>query len=162
MPAASRRSRGAVEQELVLVEEVTGERQQRHAELRSGIESGAQQPDPVTGAGGPVGPSGNPAGPGPDQMYDISLQQYRRGSLATARLGFREFLRVFPTHDRAPDPLVYIGESFEQAAPDSAAAGDDQLVKSYPNSPRPPSAGYKQGRLAHHARDHTAARTFDS
>ena len=50
--------------------------------------------------GAPVGPSGKVAGPGPDQMYDLSLQQYRRGSLGTARLGFREFLRVYPTHDR--------------------------------------------------------------
>jgi len=49
-------------------------------------------------------------------MYDISLQQYRRGSLATAGW-VAEFLRVFPTHERAPDALFYIGESFEQRHP---------------------------------------------
>src|SRR5260370_4394451 len=112
----------SVQQQLVSVQELTGQSQQRLTELRSRIESRAQQPDPVTGAGAPVGPSGNPAGPGPDQMYDISLQQYRRGSLATARLGFREFLRVFPTHDRAPAALFYLGESFEQPATGSAPA----------------------------------------
>src|SRR5206468_2518356 len=122
------------------------------------------QPDPAMPAtgGAPVGPSGNPAGPGPDQMYDISLQQYRRGSLATARLGFREFLRVFPTHERAPDALFYIGESFEQAAPDSAAAVYDQVVKTYPKSPRAPSALYKQGLLAEQRGDKPTARTFYS
>ena len=109
-----------------------------------------------------MGPSGNPAGPGPDQMYDISLQQYRRGSLATARLGLREFLRVFPTHERAPDALFYIGESFEQAAPDSAAAVYDQVVKTYPKSPRAPSALYKQGLLAEQRGDKPTARTFYS
>jgi tol-pal system protein YbgF len=150
----------SVQQQLVSVQELTGQSQQRLTELRSRIESRAQQPDPSTGA--PVGPSGNPAGPGPDQMYDISLQQYRRGSLATARLGFREFLRVFPTHERAPDALFYIGESFEQAAPDSAAAVYDQLVKSYPKSPRAPSALYKQGLLAEQRGDKTTARTFYS
>src|SRR6267378_7311722 len=124
----------SVQQQLVSVQELTGQSQQRLTELRSRIEARNQQQDnagPSGGAvgpgGAPVRPSGNPAGPGPDQMYDLSLQQYRRGSLATARLGFREFLRVFPTHERAPDALFYVGESFEQAAPDSAAAVYDQV-----------------------------------
>src|SRR5436190_17171789 len=91
----------AVQQQLVQVQELTGQSQQRLSELRARIEERAQQPVPpvdTTGrpAGGAVaGPSGNPGGPGPDQMYDLSLQQFRRGSLATARLGFREFLRVY-------------------------------------------------------------------
>ena len=157
----------SVQQQLVTVQELTGQSQQRLTELRSRIEARSQQPDqntaPATSGGAPpVGPSGNPAGPGPDQMYDISLQQYRRGSLATARLGFREFLRVFPTHERAPDALFYIGESFEQAAPDSAAAVYDQLVRTYPNSPRAPSALYKLGLLAEQRGDKATARTFYS
>src|SRR6266851_55221 len=151
----------SVQQQLVSVQELTGQSQQRLTELRSRIESRAQQPDPGMPAGGtPVGPSGNPAGPGPDQMYDVSLQQYRRGSLTTARLGFREFLRVFPKHERAPDALFYIGESFEQAAPDSAATVYDQLVRTYPHSPRAPSALYKQGLLAEQHGDRATARTY--
>jgi tol-pal system protein YbgF len=150
----------SVQQQLVAVQELTGQSQQRLTELRSRLESRAQQPDP--GIATPVGPSGNPAGPGPDQMYDISLQQYRRGSLTTARLGFREFLRVFPAHERAPDALFYIGESFEQAAPDSATAVYDQLVRAYPKSPRAPSALYKQGLLAEQRGDRTTARNFYS
>src|SRR6266550_126341 len=155
----------SVQQQLVAVQELTGQSQQRLTELRSRIEARSQQPDQNAGGqtsagGAPVGPSGNPAGPGPDQMYDLSLQQYRRGSLATARLGFREFLRVFPTHERAPDALFYIGESFEQSAPDSAAAVYDHVVKTYPKSPRAPSALYKQGVLAEQRGDKAQARTF--
>ena len=150
----------SVQQQLTNLQELAGVSQQRITELRSRIESRAQQPDPNAPTGTPVGPSGNPAGPGPDQMYDVSLQQYRRGSLATARLGFREFLRVFPTHERAPDALFYIGESFEQSAPDSAAAVYDQLVRTYPNSPRAPSALYKLGLLAEQRGDKTTARNF--
>jgi len=151
----------AVQQQLVSVQELTGQSQQRLTELRTRIESRAQQPDPVVPAGGvPVGPSGNPAGPGPDQMYDLSLQQYRRGSVSTARLGFREFLRIFPTHERAPDALFYVGESFEKEAPDSAAAVYDQVVKAYPNSPRAPSALYKLGLLAEQRGDKAAARRY--
>src|SRR3989449_6238331 len=155
----------SVQQQLVSVQEVTGQSQQRLTELRSRIESRAQQADQGAAApagGAPVGPSGKPAGAGADQMYDLSLQQYRRGSLSTARLGFREFLRVFPAHERAPDALFYIGESFEQAAPDSAAAVYDQVVKNYPNSPRVGSALYKQGLLAEQRGDKALARTFYS
>jgi tol-pal system protein YbgF len=151
----------AVQQQLVAVQELTGQSQQRLSELRTRIEARAQQPDPAVPAGGaPVGPSGNPAGPGPDQMYDLSLQQYRRGSVSTARLGFREFLRVFPTHERAADALFYVGESFERGSPDSAAAVYDQVVKTYRNSPRAPSALYKLGLLAEQRGDKAAARTY--
>src|SRR5213078_3685025 len=81
----------AVQQQLVQVQELTGQSQQRLSELRARIEERAQQPVPpldTTGraaGGAPAGPSANPGGPGPDQMYDLSLQQFRRGSLATAR-----------------------------------------------------------------------------
>ena len=151
----------SVQQQLTTVQELAGVSQQRITELRSRmIESRSQQADPNASTGAPVGASGNPAGPGPDQMYDVSLQQYRRGSVATARLGFREFLRVFPTHERAADAMYYVAESFEQAAPDSAAAVYDQLVRTYPNSPRAPSALYKQGVLAEQRGDKTTARNF--
>jgi TolA-binding protein len=55
-----------------------------------------------------------------------------------------------------------VGESFEQSAPDSAAAVYDQLVKGYPNSSRAPSALYKLGRLAEQRGDRAAARQFYS
>src|SRR5437588_8763813 len=155
----------AVQQQLVQVQELTGQSQQRLSELRARIEERAQQPVPpldTTGRTAGGGPSGNTAGPGPDQMYDLSLQQFRRGSLATARLGFREFLRVFPTHERAPDALFYVGESFEQASPDSAAAVYDQVVKTYPNSARAASALYKLGLLAEQRGDRASARTYYS
>jgi tol-pal system protein YbgF len=148
-----------INQQLVAVQELTGQSQQRLTELRTRLEQRSSQPDPNAV---PVGPSGSPAGPGPDQMYDASLQQYRRGSTATARLGFREFLRVYPTNERAPDALYYVGESFEQSTPDSATAVYDQLVKAYPNSTRAPSALYKLGRLAEQRGDRNAARNYYS
>jgi tol-pal system protein YbgF len=156
----------AVQQQLVQVQELTGQSQQRLSELRARIEERAQQPVPVldttgrTGGGPPVGPSGHPAGPGPDQMYDLSLQQFRRGSLATARLGFREFLRVYPTHERAADALFYVGETWAPEVADSAAAVYQQVVRTYPNSPRAPSALYILGLLAEQRGDKAAARTY--
>lgn len=155
----------AVQQQLVTVQELTGQSQQRLTELRGRIEAQARQPLPTldtsrTAPGVPVGPSGNPAGPGPDQMWDLSLQQFRRGSLATARVAFREFMRVFPTDERAPDALFHIGETFAGESADSAAAIYQQVVKTYPSSPRAPSALYKLGLLAEQRGDKAAARTY--
>src|SRR3989441_11369723 len=82
------------------------------------------------GAAPPVGPSGNVAGPGPDQMYDLSLQQFRRGSLATARIGFREFLRVYPAHDRAPDALFFVGETFAGRSEESRVGKEGRSRRS--------------------------------
>ena len=152
----------AVQQQLVSVQELTGQSQQRLTELRGRLEEQARQPVPVldTSRGGPVGPSGNPAGPGPDQMYDLAYQQYRASRYGTARLGFREFLRLFPTNDRAPVALYFIGESFAGENTDSAAAVYQQVVKTYPTSPRAPSALYKLGFLAEQRGDKAAARTY--
>jgi len=156
----------AVQQQLVQVQELTGQSQQRLSELRARIEERAQQPVPpldTTGraaGGAAAGPSANPGGPGPDQMYDLSLQQFRRGSLATARLGFREFLRVYPTHEHAPDALFYLGETWGGESTDSAAAVYQQVVKTYPNSSRAPAALYKLGLLAEQRSDKAAARTY--
>src|SRR5947209_17973331 len=155
----------AVQQQLVSVQELTGQSQQRLTELRGRLEEQARQPLPAldttrAGPGVPVGPSGNPAGPGPDQMYDLAYQQYRASRYSTARLGFREFMRVFPTNERAPDALYFIGESFAGENPDSAAAVYQQVVKTYPTSPRAPSALYKLGFLAEQRGDKAAARTY--
>ena len=154
-----------VQQQLVTVQELTGQSQQRLTELRGKLEEQARQPVPVpdtahAGAAVPVGPSGNPAGAGPNQMYELSLQQFRRGSLGTARLGFREFLRVYPTHERAPDALYYVGETFAGESADSAAAVYQQVVRTYPNSSRASSALYKLGLLAEQRGDKAAARTY--
>src|SRR5207244_11658815 len=67
----------AVQQQLVQVQELTGQIQQRLSELRARIEERAQQPvPPLDTTGRPAGPSGGPGGPGPDQVYDLSLQQF--------------------------------------------------------------------------------------
>ncbi len=157
----------AVQQQLGTLQELTGQSQQRLSELRSRIATQAPvAPSPVAPADstGAMPPAGNPpfsvAPPGADQMYDLSLQQYRRGSFATARLGFREFLRLYSDDDRAADALYYVGESFAPENADSAAAVYQEVVKRFPNSPRAPSSLYKLGLLAEQRGNKAAARTF--
>jgi len=143
----------AIRQEISTLQELTGQSQQRLSELRRRLEV----------APAPVPDSGVPAtGTSPGQMYELSLQQYRRGSLATARIGFREFLRAAPQHERAPDALFYIGETFAGEHTDSAAAVYEAVVRQYPRSVRAPAALYKLGLLAEQRGDVSAARAHFS
>jgi len=148
-----------IQQQLVSVQELTGQSQQRLSELRSQLEARAAQPVTGPDTGGRTGPA--PAGglATADQMYDASLQQYRKGSVATGRSGFRQFLQAFPTDPRAADALFFIGESFGDQQPDSAAPVYAQVVKAYPNSGRAPTALYKLGLLAEKS-DKALARTY--
>jgi tol-pal system protein YbgF len=159
----------AVQQQLMALQELTGQSQQRLSELRSRLSNPAPAPPPpadtTTGGGAPPAtapatPSGGAGSPGPDQMYDLTMQQYRRGSFTTARLGFREFLRLYPNDERASDVLYFVGESFAPENPDSASAVYQDVVKRFPNSPRAPSALYKLGLLAQQRGDKAGARTF--
>jgi tol-pal system protein YbgF len=153
-----------VQQQLGTLQELTGQSQQRLSELRSRMGSPSPQPAAPVDTTGAASPPGTAApvsgGPGADQMYEVSLQQYRRGSFATARLGFREFLRQYPDDDRAADALYFVGESFAPENADSASAVYQAVVRSYPNSPRAPSSLYKLGLLAEQRGNKAAARTF--
>jgi len=146
-----------INQQLVSVQELTGQSQQRLSELRSQIEQRAAQPVPAPDTS--RGPAPSVTGASADQMYDASLQQYRKGSVATARMGFRAFLQSFPTDPRAADAYFYIGESFGEQQPDSATPVYAQLVKTYPNSIRAPTALYKLG-LLYEKSDKAQARTY--
>lgn len=139
-----------VQQQLVQIQELTGQSQQRLSELRAQIERRSQSP-PDTGGGG---------APGAAEMFDASMQQLRRGATTTARTGFLQFLATYPTHERAPDALFYVGESFEREGPDSAVAYYEQVVKRYPDAPRAPQALYKLGLLAEQRGETAAARVY--
>lgn len=143
----------AIHQEISTLQELTGQSQQRLSELRRRLDVA---PAPAADSGAAA------TGTGPGQMYELSLQQYRRGSLATARAGFREFLRTAPQHERVPDALFYIGETFAAEHADSAAAVYEAVVRQYPRSSRAPAALYKLGLLAEQRGDVAAARSYFS
>jgi tol-pal system protein YbgF len=166
----------AIAQQLVQVQELTGQSQQRLTELRTQLEArGEQIAEPSTGAasgttpaapgnmGTPAAPAASgdsSAGPSADQIYQASLQQLRRGSVNTARTGFRELLRRYPQSAHAADGLYFIGESFAAEAPDSAQRYYLQVVDKYATSPRAATALYKLGLQAEQRRDPAAARGY--
>lgn len=154
-----------VQRQLVQLQELTGQSQQRLSELRTQLERRAeelQQPESVPAAGGRdtttsfVNPA--PSQPSADQMYQTSLGQLRLGSAGTARTGFRELLRSYPTSDKAPDALYYIGQSFETENADSALYYYQQVTRNYAQSPRAGSSYYHIGLIKERANDRAAAR----
>ena len=150
-----------IQQQLVQLQELTGQSQQRLTELRTQLEArGAQQSlsTPSVPAPGDSARPESTANTSADQMYEASLAQLRRGSTSTARIGLREMLRAFPTSARAPDALYFIGQSFAAENPDSAAAYYSQVADKYPTSPRASSALYNLGLLAERRKESAKAK----
>ena len=159
-------------QQLIQIQELTGQSQRRLQELRAGLEERAQSLGgpagavaaptgsvaPVRGApavsappAGPPTATAQPAaaeGPGPNQLYQLSLDQLRRGSAGAARSGFQDLLRQYPSSDLAPDAQFYIAESYAGEGNNTAAdSGYVAVATNFPSSPRAPTALYKHALL---------------
>jgi len=156
----------SIQQQLVQVQALTGQSQQRLTELQTQLEARSEQaavtaqaPADSSAAAPEVAPPA-PGAPSAEQIYSASLQQLRRGSPGTARMGFRELLRQYPRHERVPDATYFLGETFAVESPDSAATYYQKVVADFPQSPRAASSLYKLGLLAERKKDLEAARGF--
>jgi tol-pal system protein YbgF len=148
-----------IQQQMVQLQELTGQSQQRLSEVRNQLEQRAAMNQASATPGDTAKPQTSGAAPASaDQMFEASVAQLRRGSSSTARLGLRELLRVYPTSDRAPDALYFIGQSFAAENPDSAAAYYSQVAERYPTSSRAASALYNLGLLAERRKDTARAK----
>jgi len=156
-----------VQQQLVQLQELTGQSQRRLTELRTQLERRAEELQqsnaPASSAPADSGTTSSAAPPSAappsdDQMYQTSLGQLRLGSAATARMGFREMLKAYPASANAPDALYYIGQSFETENADSAQYYYQQVTSNYPKSPRSGSAYYHIGLIKERANDRAGAR----
>jgi tol-pal system protein YbgF len=146
-----------IQRQLVQIQELTGQSQQRLSELRTQIE---RRPlGPVAGAAGAADSAPSDV-PGGNELFELGLQQLRRGSPQAGRMAFAELLARHPQHERVPDALYFIGESWGTAEPDSAAAAYQRVVKDFPTSLRAPGALYKLGLLAERRGDRAGARVY--
>lgn len=138
----------AIQQQIIQVQELTGQSQRRIQEMRADLEARAQQqqviPTPMTVPGDTTGAAPVQPTPGPNQLYQLAYDQLRRGSYSSARAAFEELLRLYPTSELAPDAQINIAEAF--AAEGTAASADSAyaaVVAKYPRSPRAATALYK-------------------
>ena len=147
-----------IQEQLVQLQELTGQSQQRLSDLRTQLEvRGAQ----IQTTGPAPGDGAHPeaaADASADQMYEASLAQLRRGSTSTGRTGLREMLKTYPSSPRTADALYFIGQSYSSENPDSAAVYYKQVVDAYASSPRAPSALYNLGLLAERRKDTAKAK----
>ena len=150
-----------VEQQLVQLQELTGQSQRRLSELRTQLEQREAQiaANPAGGTGDTAAPPPDPAATASaDQIYEASVAQLRRGSTTTARTGLRQLLQSYPTSERVPDALYFMGQSFAAENQDSAAAYYTMVVQNHARSARAPAALYNLGLLAERRKDTAAAR----
>jgi tol-pal system protein YbgF len=93
-------------------------------------------------------------------MYQGARQQLNRGSLATARRGFQDFLAAYPTNALVPDALYSVGETFYFTSPDSAVAYYTQVVTRFPKAVKASTSLYKMGRIMEDRKNSAQARTY--
>ena len=161
----------AMQQQLLTIQELTGQSQRRLQELRASMEQRAQElgaQAPAAGAAPTAGgapaatvPAAPAAGPGPNQLFQLALDQLRRGSTGSARSAFQDLLRQYPQSDVAGDAQFYIGESY--ATEGKAAEADSVyalVVANHGTSSRAATALYKRGVAAEAANRPADARTF--
>jgi tol-pal system protein YbgF len=145
-------SMSSVQQQLLQVQELTGQSQRRIQEVRASLEerqSATAAPD-STGA---------PATPGPNALFQVAREQMMQGSNAAARQAFQDLIAKYPKSDVAPDAEFYIAETY--AAENNTAAADSvyaQVASQYAGSPRAATAIYKRAVAAQAAGNGDQAR----
>lgn len=149
----------SIQQQLVQVQELTGQSQARLAELKRGLDdrSDAQlAPDTTRMASGPDSTAPASA-PTPEQLLQTARSEALRGSYGAARAGYREFMRLYPTRPEMPDATYFLAETFPEE-PDSALAYYRQVYEKHRASARSPTALYKTGLVLERRRDRAGAR----
>jgi tol-pal system protein YbgF len=157
-------------QQLIQIQELTGQSQRRLQELRAGLEvqrgtftqptppvatssgaattgvdSGRTAPTPPATTAAPTS-SGGAGTPGPNELYQLALDQLRRGSTSAARTALGDLLKQYPNADVASDAQFYVADSYDREGNTAAADSVYQLVvQRYPSSERAPTALYKHG-----------------
>ncbi|MBA3557084.1 MAG: tetratricopeptide repeat protein [Gemmatimonadaceae bacterium] len=171
----------SLSQQLIQVQELSGQSQRRLQELRSALEQRTLEAVPVPSGGAlttppstsaqPGAPTNAPApvsavtsaapAPGPNTLFQLSLDQLRRGSASAARTGFQELLRQYPTSDVSGEAQFYLGEAFSAEGNRSAADSAYAIVaERYPASPRASTALYKRALGVEWAGNSPAARAL--
>ena len=140
--------------ELASLRELTGQSQRTIASVRDqleGLRRGSAGPVPVGEAESVVGgvePGAEIWSGAADATYQAALQQYQRGSLATAQRAFEDFVQQYANHLLAPDARFFLADILEQQdRPRNAIDAFAKVPELHPNSPRVADALYRIGLL---------------
>ena len=154
----------AVQQQLLQLQELTGQSQRRLTDLRSQLEArgddrGGAAPRPGR-AHRRIRPAPAPARPRPRRSRCTMPRWRSCGGAAPppAAPACGRCSRPIPKSELVPDALYFVGQSFSSENPDSASAYYRKVVKDYPTSSRAPAALYGLGLLAERRGDKAGAR----
>jgi tol-pal system protein YbgF len=166
-------------QQLLTVQELTGQSQKKLQEMRADLEAreaeraaAASQPvtpppvaAPVAGAANaPAAPAVKPSvptQPGPNQLFQLAVQQLQGGRTSAARDGFADFLQQYPNSDLAPEAVLKIGQAWELDGKMATADSAYQLVTDrFPKSDQAPTAIYKRAMIFRQAGQTRQARAL--
>ncbi|MBI3666027.1 MAG: tol-pal system protein YbgF [Acidobacteria bacterium] len=116
-------------------------------------------------AAAPTGTTpGQPGAPpvSAETLFNNALRDYQSGNFNLAGPQFNDYVRYFPSSERAADAQYYLGEIFyQQEQFDQAVAAFDQVLERYPEGKRTPDAQYKKGlSLLKQGKRNEAAREF--
>ncbi len=144
----------SINQQLLTVQELTGQSQSALQRLRASMEARAEA---AAAAQTPAQPapgdttSRAPSTPGPALLFQTGREQMLRESYGTARSAFQDLITHYPTDDQAPLAQLYIGQTYESEKNRTAADSVYNLVATkYPQSQSAATALYKyaQSQLA--------------
>jgi len=137
-----------MQEQLVTLQELTGQNQRTVAGLREELESARTRLlTPTPSVDDPEGMPGVTVGSGEaEDLYNMAVTMYNRGTVATARRGFEQFLTQFPNHALAADARYYLADIMVQEDRwEEAVEAFGQIPTLYPASPRVPDALYRMG-----------------
>lgn len=156
-----------VQEQLLTVQELTGQSRKQVESLRAQLEARAaeqaQAAAPAAVPPGTVPPTTSPGAPspGPYQLLDLGRQQLAKGATSAARAAFSDLLAQYPSSDLAPEAQYWIAETYASAG--SAVEADSVfalVAERYPASERAPVAIYKRAVALKVAGQTRAARTL--
>ena len=152
-----------IERQLVQIQELTGQGQQGLAQLRQELRAAEEAARAAAAAAAAATPTASTTASAGDplELFGDAREALDRGSFATARAGFEEFLRAFPQHARAAEAQLLIGESREKAKETQPALEAYQrVVELHPNSTQAPTALLRAAMLEVAAGNRSRGRTM--
>lgn len=150
----------AMEQQLIQIQELTGQGQRQLGELRQQWMARSQVNDTGTSpqdAAVQTAMSDDEI----EQTYVLGRQKLEEGSINTARAAFASILSGAPTHPRAPDAQLQVAETYVAEEKYTEAFREfERVIELFANSPQAPTALYRAGMLAKEQGDNARARTY--
>ncbi len=171
----------AIQEDLVILQEMAGQNQRDLATIRRDLDSGAFSG--VSPAGAAAAGAGAaevlgslrtdsasiqseaetmvPMAGGAEAMYQAGVRQHSRGSLTAARAAFDEFVSAYPSDPNAPRAYLYLADILVQEEElEDAIEAFEAIPQDYPNSDVVPDALYRAALLHIELGDADEARTL--